>query len=157
MLKRLTSSISSKTDMTLLRLEILQWRIVCETSIPIFLHNAPNKLIPDRYWGWISFGVQKKIKYILQLAHNIQSVDVTTTNQPTNRAEIGLYLPQNGQKWPFYISEILMTQAFQVKWWIPYPGSRLPCCVFRFVYLHSRRWEPSISGGTFKTVLQRQK
>ena len=24
-------------------------------------------------------------------------------------------------------------------------GSRLPCCVFRFVYLHSRRWEPSIS------------
>ena len=35
--------------------------------------------------------------------------------------------------------------------------SRLPCCVFRFVYLHSRRWEPSISCGTFKTVLQRQK
>ena len=35
--------------------------------------------------------------------------------------------------------------------------SRLPCCVFRFVYLHSRRWEPSISGGTFETVLQRQK
>ena len=24
-------------------------------------------------------------------------------------------------------------------------SSRLPCCVFRFVYLHSRRWEPSIS------------
>ena len=36
-------------------------------------------------------------------------------------------------------------------------GSRLPCCVFRFVYLHSRRWEPSISWGTFETVLQRQK
>ena len=35
--------------------------------------------------------------------------------------------------------------------------SRLPCCVFRFVYLHSRRWEPSISWGTFETVLQRQK
>ena len=32
-----------------------------------------------------------------------------------------------------------------------------PAVSFRFVYLHSRRWEPSISGGTFETVLQRQK
>ena len=32
-----------------------------------------------------------------------------------------------------------------------------PAVSFRFVYLHSRRWEPSISWGTFETVLQRQK
>ena len=32
-----------------------------------------------------------------------------------------------------------------------------PAVSFWFVYLHSRRWEPSISWGTFETVLQRQK
>ena len=32
-----------------------------------------------------------------------------------------------------------------------------PAVSYRFVYLHSRRWEPPISSGTFKTVFQGKK